>query len=111
MNYLKPLSLEDLEDPDIRENFKRLQDYLKAEPVLKGQFNFFEIKVDSAVTLQKFAHNLGFAPQDVIQTSIIGTGQLTWNYENFDRNYIVFTTTGPCKVRVFVGNYQQGFII
>jgi len=111
LNYLKPLSLEDLEDLDIRENFKRLQDYLKSETVLKSQFSFFEIIVKDAVTLQKFAHNLGYAPKDVIQTSLIGTGQLTWNYESFDRVNIVFTTTGPCTVRVLVGNYQQGFII
>jgi hypothetical protein len=53
----------------------------------------------------RYPHKLGFVPEDVIQTSLRGAGAVTWNYDQFNRDYLDVTTTGACVVRAFVGLY------
>lgn len=103
------LLVKEIEDERSRENFKRLQKELTVDQViLKGQWKFFEIVFDGAVTNFKVKHLLNFVPKDVIQTSLIGAGALTWNYTLFDRVNLDITTTGACTVRAFVGAYLEG---
>lgn len=99
--------LEELSDKFLIENFKRVRDTIKNLKLNNGQFQFFEIVIPVAKTNFLFTHNLSFQPKDIIQTSLIGTGTLTWNYDKFTMTHLNLTTTGPCTVRAFVGSYKE----
>lgn len=101
------LILKNVEDMIVRENFFRLQKFLNDFPLFKGNWKFFELSFDSAVTAKEIKHGLGFIPLDIIQTSNRGPGILTWDYDLFDRDNLVVTTTGACSVRAFVGAYRE----
>jgi hypothetical protein len=90
-----------------QENFKRLQDNINASPFEKGQFKFFEISVNGAVTNYKHKHNLSFVPKDIITLHVSPAVTLTWNYANFDRTNLDFTTSGATTIRAFVGRYEE----
>lgn len=102
------LFLEEISDTYIQQNFVRLLAFFTKQRLLGAEFKHFEISFKGAVTNSKFKHNLGFVPRDVIQTSSIGAGVLTWNYDKFDANFLDITTTGAVRVRAFVGSYQEG---
>ncbi len=103
------LLVKEIKDPLIQENFKRLELELNLyQPMLRGEWQFFIITLTSAVTNFLYPHNLKFMPKDVLQTSITGTGALTWNYAKFDKTNLNITTTGPCVVRAFIGSYHEG---
>lgn len=91
----------------VRENFKAIRDFLKENSNLQN-FTLFELTFTQAVTAQKIPHRLGFAPKDVVQTSLLGVGTLTWNYDKFDETNIVVTTTGACVVRAYIGTETEG---
>lgn len=95
-----------IQDRYIRENFRILEKAVNSETFLTGEFKFFEIDFTAARTNFKFPHNLGFLPKDIIQTSLIGTGTLTWNYTDFDDTFVDITTSGACTVRAFIGRQQ-----
>lgn len=93
-----------IEDQYVRENFQRILDFFRVQNHL---FNFrqFELIFSQAVTNYQHKHNLGFLPKDVILTSVIGAGSVTFNYGDFTKEFISITTTGPCVVRFFLGAY------
>lgn len=99
--------VKDISDMWARENFARLQRFMKSFPFFRGQWEFFELTFTSAVTNKKIPHALGFKPTDVMQTSILGAGGVTWNYNLFDSVNLDITTTGPCVVRAFIGAYRE----
>lgn len=107
MISLPDLILKDITDKYIRENFFRLQKFFIKFPLYRTELVFFERNFLSAVTSQTVAHGLGFKPTDIIQTSLIGPGTLTWEYDKFDAINLVVTTTGACKVRAFIGAYRE----
>lgn len=109
-----PISLlyDDIEDEKIRENFRLTEQYINSFALLRGNFRHMVISTDTDLTNKKVAHNLGFRPLDLIQTSITGTGTLTWNYSQFDGVNLDLTTastdsTDPLIVRFFVGRYTD----
>lgn len=91
----------------VQDNFRTLEDYLKKEPFLNGEFNHYELSFDAAVTNQKFQHRLTFVPKDIIQTFLTEGITLTWKYNSFDASTIEFSTNGACTVRFFVGRYRK----
>lgn len=97
----------DIEDPYIRENFKRLSNFLQSFPLFRGEWAFFELTFDSAKTNALIGHGLGFRPTDIIQTSKTGAGDITFNYDLFTSENLNITTTGACVVRCFVGAYKE----
>lgn len=104
--------LKEIVDTYIRRTFRQLLDYLVTQALLKCGWQFFTFEVGANLSENTFKHNLGFRPKDLIQTSIIGTGTLAWNYSLFDETNIVYTTTGtnpndPLIVRGFVGHYKE----
>lgn len=99
--------LQELSDIYVIQNFRRLNDFFVAVKLLNARFEFFEISIPKTVTDYNFTHNLGFQPKDILQTSIIGPGSLTWNYEKFTKDFLSLTATGPCVVRAFVGSYKE----
>jgi hypothetical protein len=99
--------LKEISDFYVRENFEKLLNFFKDKPFLE-KWQVFEIDFDSATANGVFRHTLGSVPKDIIQTSKTGAGNVTFNYELFDRDFINLTTTGPCKVRFLVGNLPTG---
>lgn len=103
------LLIKDITDKILRENFKRIEtEFRLNQPFLRGEWKFFELNFDRAVTNFKFAHNLKFSPLDIVQTSIRGVGAITFNFSKFDASFLDITTTNACTVRFFVGSYQEG---
>lgn len=96
----------DIDDEYVRENFTRLNDFFQKDALLKAGWKFFTLTFSAAVTNNKVRHGLGFKPLDVIQTSIVGPGAVTFNYANFDETTLDITTTGACVVRCFIGTYK-----
>lgn len=104
------LDVQRIQDPIARENFRALNDYLQGLTNLLG-FRHIEIVFPRALTHFKVPHNLGFQPKDVIQTSLIGAGALTWNYDKFDSTSLDITTTGACTVRAYIGTHVEGVLV
>ena len=99
--------LKDLKDPYVRENFNRLTQFLQEFPFFRGEWRFFTLTFTRAETNLKLPHGLDFKPLDIIQTSITGAGDITFNYSLFDAENIDITTTGACVVRCFIGAYRE----
>lgn len=99
--------LKDIEDPYLRENFKRLTVFLQEFPFFRGEWEFFTIDISATVTNLRLAHGLGFKPLDVIQTAKTGAGAITFNFDNFSESELDITTTGACSVRCFIGAYKE----
>lgn len=97
----------EIDDEHIQENFRRLQYGLNDLALLKGQFKFFKFSFDTAAASKRIPHNLGFAPKDVLQTSVTNGASVTWEYDSFDRDYIYITTSAACDVRAFIGRYEE----
>lgn len=103
---LKRLLINEMKDQYVQENFIRLQDFIKTAELLSSNFSFFSIPVTGAVTNFRFAHNLGFRPLDIIQTSVIG-GTVTWNYDLFTDEFLDLTTSATLTVRGFAGRFDS----
>jgi hypothetical protein len=111
-NDLK-LYIQEFDDDYLKENFRKLKDFVDAAPSLNASFKFFEIVITGNKTNLKFKHNFNFVPKDIIQTSVVfsgGAGTLTWNYSRFDSTFLDLTTAGmgatdTCTVRALVGRF------
>ncbi len=93
---------------DVREALQKIKEKIDGSVLDKGQFQFFEITVLSAVTNFRYSHKLNFTPYDVLQLSVRGVGAVTWNYEDFDETFLDLTTTGACVVRAYIGRHREG---
>ena len=107
MIFLPEFIVKDIADVYIRENFKRLNLFFQKENIIKGQWEFFTLEFNAAVTNEKVRHGLGFKPLDVIQTSKIGAGNITFNNDKFTIDTLDITTTGAVTVRAFIGAYKE----
>lgn len=101
------LILKDIEDEYVRENFKRLSVFLASFPFFRGEWKFFELTFNGSVTNLKIPHGLTFTPKDVILTSSVGAGVVTFNYSLFNKNTIDISTSGACTIRCFIGSYKE----
>jgi hypothetical protein len=101
------LNLIGVEDPVARDNFEKIQQFLNISGPLAG-FVHIDLTVLSAVNDAKIKHGLGVKPLDLIQTYSSGPGVVNWNYNNFDKNFLEYSSTGPCHVRIFIGNKTTG---
>ena len=97
----------DIEDIYTKESLQRLVKFLEKFPLLFGDFTLKELTFDHAVTNERIPHGLGFRPIDIIQTSKIGAGDITFNFDKFTTQFLDVTTTGPCTVRTFIGAYKE----
>lgn len=103
------LLVKETNDEITRENMKRLQrEITQTQVILKGEWKFFEITFDTAVTNFKYPHKFNFVPIDVIQTSMIdGLTAVIWNFDLFDRTNLDITTADSGTVRAFIGRYSE----
>ena len=104
---LLSLSIEQIENPIVRENFLRISEFVKAEGLLLAQFKHYEIIFTQAEVNKKIPHRLGFTPKDVIQTYVTSNGDVVWNYEQFDSTYLDVSVSDSCTVRAFIGRYSE----
>lgn len=99
--------LTEIADLYIRENFKKLADYFRSDPVPLSGFKFFQITSPSS-SPQVFTHNLGFIPKDLILTGITGGQTVSFKFDSFTKTTLAYTATSACVMRVFLGTYNQG---
>ena len=98
------LLLKEITDLYVRKNFEKLDDYFGNENQLLG-FKFVEFSTDGAVTNLKVKHFFNSKPKDLVRARKTGSGSVTFNRHLFDSENLDITTTGPAKVRLFVGTY------
>lgn len=105
----RPLNmiLDFIEDRYVREALENLTQYLRKEPFIDTEWQFFEKEYTAAITDDQIAHTLGGVPKDIILTSKIGAGSVTFEYEDFTKNFIVVSTTGAATIRFFAGTYVK----
>lgn len=114
---LKPLKLlfHDIKDNSVRDNFRRLKNYMNEQKQFVG-FQLLEFSVVSTGTNVLINHNLGFQPKDAVLTSVVGDGTIALNYGNFTNKAIDITVggtvsrTNPTKVRVYIGTNVEGSV-
>lgn len=100
-------------DKYIRDNFRKLQDYINADPFAKGVFKFFTFDLASDVThgyprTLDVAHHLSFTPKDVLQLSVSpDTVTVTWKPDSFTDSTVRVTFSAACTVRAFIGRYEE----
>lgn len=104
------LALAKIQDFDVRENFKKIQDFINKQSIL-NDFQFFDVTFSIAETNKKITHTLGAIPLDVIQTRKTGAGNITFNYESFSREELDVTVSGPCRVRFLVGASDRAAVV
>ena len=98
---------EAMTDERVREALQWLYEYILQQPILQGNFQFFELTFDRAETNIQIPHQLALVPKDIIQTSISDGATVTFNYDNFTSTYIELSTSGACTVRFFGGLYES----
>lgn len=102
----------EVDDPIIRENFRRVSDFFREDPLTKATFDFvsYDLKATTYPATVSVAHTFDFVPKDVITTSVVG-GDLIWEYAQFTRSLLFATISAPLTVRAFVGSYAEGRIV
>lgn len=95
---------------DVRDALQMIKESIDASVLEKGEWSFFSITVNSAVTNLAYAHNLKFIPKDVIELSVSNSKVVTWAYASFTRTNIVLSTTGACVIRAYIGRHREGSI-
>lgn len=110
-SQLRQLPLENIADLPTRQSLQWISDFLGPIQILNASFNLFQLTFKSNITAQKIPHNLGFLPLDIIQTSLTGTGSITFLQKNFTDQNFVITTAGtsssdPLQVRFLAGRIE-----
>ena len=98
------ISLNNITDPQIRDTFASIKSTVETDTILKGTWKLYDISLASASTV-RYQHRLGFIPTDVIVTSVRGAS-VTFDYDSFDKEIIVFTSTGKTRIRFFAGKAE-----
>lgn len=120
------LLVKEITDTYVRENFQRIKDWATRSALFRMDPQFFEIQVPVPAGATSvgvgpdpkdnflFPHRLGYTPRDILMTSAIGSGTITWNYAKFDSTNLNLSITGITPsdqatvftIRVLVGNYS-----
>lgn len=106
-------ALDKIDDDSVVETFKAVFDELDRGLLSRMKGRFYEITLGPGTTL--WPHNLGYAPRDVIQTSLISSDGLAcswvWNFSKFTKTHLSVTVTcstgKTATCRAFVGKYED----
>ena len=104
---LLDLRADRVEDSTLRDNFQAIEEFINDQNILAGQWRYFEVEFDGSEHKTKFRHHLKFIPTDIIITSLEGHQSLEWQYKSFDRDYVLLHVHGPCRIKGFLGRYQD----
>lgn len=104
----KKLLVNEIPDRLMQENFRRIEDTFRNDILLGAQLRLIELTFVSDITDFLYAHQLGFQPTDLWQTSKKGAGSVVYNYADFTDEVISLTTSGtsssnPLMIRLLVG--------
>lgn len=94
-----------VDDLYLRKNFEIIEEAFNALVFSRGDFEFFEFRIEGQQDEFRLYHNLGFNPNDVIVTKAIGSS-FEFVYTGFTDTYLTIKTTGDLYLRCFVGNMK-----
>lgn len=100
---MRPLGLSRIDEPQVRDNFKILEDELKSSPVMNGEWRLFDREFLTAGTYRIF-HRLGYKPLDMITTQSTATFTLDWSKVD-DKSLELNVTVGG-RVRFILGRMK-----
>lgn len=100
------LIFQEVTDPVLRENFKRLSDFLTKNTPLRN-FTFFEIDIPRPQTNVVIKHGLPYVPLDLVVLSAIGDQRFYFLNQFFDAENMYVTAAGPVRIRFLVGRYTD----
>ena len=108
------LNLNGLKDPDSRDNFQKIQDFLNNLAISHENFQAVEIYVTQNTTGLKIDHKLGGVPLDIIVTRLIApsAARLIPQYSEFTKDAIYFDISGlasgeSLNARLLVGTFSN----
>lgn len=111
MSRLPRFFLNEITDRFIRRNFELLRDFFRTESPMLG-FKHFSITFTGNVAHYQTPHKLGFLPKDILVTSQVGVGTVTWHYDEFTEDLLDLTVSGmtgdELTIRFFAGTYNSG---
>lgn len=107
---MKPLLIAQTTDPTLQENLRRIEDGVRSEPLVKGQFKFFSfaLAAPSYPATVEIPHGLGFVPTEVLETQVSPGATVDWEYALFTNVNLVATLYVATAVRCYVGRYSEG---
>ena len=100
------LSVQNIVDVYIRQNFQNLVNYFAAQNQLLN-FVFKELNFTSSQTNYNVAHGLSVIPQDIIVTKLTGPGKVTFLHGKFDTTNMYLNVSDACRIRFFYGTYYN----
>lgn len=96
----------EIEDDSVRQNFRKLREFLVSETPFLG-FRFFEVEFDAASTDFDFKHNLGFQPKDAVLTFVSNGASVQFDYDSFTKEFVRLTVSAGCVVRFLIGSFDS----
>ena len=104
------IDLKNIKDKYIYDALKGIEEELTQEqPWMKGKWQYIEKQFSAASADAAIAHNLKFAPKDVIILSKTNddSTSVTIHWDDFDDTYIYLTTDGAVNIRMYVGTHEE----
>jgi hypothetical protein len=107
------LLFNEIADKIVRENFKKLDDFVRDNVFRKGNFLFMELRLASDAAhaypaTVSVRHSLGSKPKDVIITALSpDTVTVTPKFDSFTRTHLYFTISAAVTLRGYVGRYGE----
>lgn len=98
----------EIKDPATLEAIEGIFEFLSQHPLVKTYWEHYVFETDVAVTKARVRHNLAVVPKDIVLTFKTGAGNVSFDYEDFDGEYIRVTTTGAAKIRFLAGTVVGG---
>lgn len=104
------LALNNIQDQIVRDNFKKLQDFINGQGVTQNQFQACEIYVTDNVTGLKIKHKLGGVPLDAIISRLIApsAAKLKFNFSDFTKDEVSVDVTGLTSGNVLSARFLVG---
>lgn len=104
MSQAPEFVIDRITDQVVRDNFRKLKEFMDSELVFSG-FRKFEITFTAAEPHHRLPHGLGFLPKDIVLTSRIGSGVVSFNQDLSTTTELDLTSTGACVVRFIAGSF------
>lgn len=108
------LLLHHIEDPVIRDNFRKIVEFINGQVPGGKAFQAVELYVTANATGIKINHALGSVPKDAILTMLVAssTARLVIDYAGFTASEVSFDVTGlaageKLHARLLVGTFQD----
>jgi hypothetical protein len=96
------LNVESVEDTAVQDGFVKLEDLIRKNPFLNGEFKLYKATFTKGTT-GKIKHGLRFKPMDIFITNISNGATASVDYTLTDGSFIALKFSAPCSVRVVAG--------